>query len=234
MCSARGFPVAGHYWVPHGKGNLALQVPWLVVPHAWHTMVQDYYVPGFKFSMVQCLEDLCSRVRYFPLSWWCCSCWLVVHEAVWAAELWDGRVRVTHGVVSHLMQTLVPARSSCFFSGEAAVVAAEGWLSFTAEEIILFWEMISSVDWKREGEASRSGKQEGETHTRFAVRWGLPSFITLWKWHLRIGGFWKTLGGWCPSLADSYFWSESCSKRNHCLEMTLQESSNWTVVSLKG
>lgn len=115
MRSARGFPMAGRYWVPHGKGNLAPQVPCLIAPRAWHTMVQDYYVLGFKSSMVQCLEDLCSRVRYFPLSWWCCSCWLVVHEAVWAAELWDGRVRVTHGVVSHLMQTLVPARSSCFF-----------------------------------------------------------------------------------------------------------------------
>ena len=93
-----------------------------------------------------------------------------------------------------------------FFSDEAAVIAAEGWLSFIAEKMILFGEMISSADGKREGGASWSGKPEAKTRTRFAVSWGSPSFQEDFK---------RTRMGLCGSLGDLRFGNQSYSRRNH-------------------
>lgn len=114
----------------------------------------------------------------------------------WAAEM--GRMCwTTHGAVSRVMQTFSPARSSWLSSGKAAVTAAEGWLSFAAEEIIVFWEMISSADCGREGGTSRSGKQEGRAQA-LSSELGAASIRSAMEMHWRIWRIWKE-PGWMVS-----------------------------------
>lgn len=79
--------------------------------------------------------------------------------------------------------------------------------------MILFGEMISSADGKWEGRASRSGKPEDKTRTRFVLRvltWGSPSFKEDFK---------RTRVGLCGSLGDSCFGKTSCSRRNHSWQL---------------